>query len=337
MSRSLITFAALAIAVATTFVNTQAQAVQRTHVSAAFGADSNTATNCTAAAPCRFFAAAMSVTDNNGEVIVLDSGGYGAVTITKSLSLIAPTGVYAGISVFPGTDGVTIATPEVNATLRGITINGQGGNNGIRMTAGRKLSLENCFIANLSVGISVSGNTTVRIADSYIRDNSGSGIMLSDGARATLSRVIASNNVGEGVYALGLNASTTTVDIADSTFDGNAQGVSATSVNANAAVSVSVRESRLSKNNTGIVPLSANTTSGPVKVTVSNNIISHNRFGIFVSNPNAKILASGNTISDNTSHGLVIQSGGIIESAGNNLVRNNAVNILGPLTAVATQ
>ena len=144
MSRSFITLAALLTAVAATFISLQAQAVQRTHVSAAFGADSNTASNCSAAAPCRFFAAAMSVTDNNGEVIVLDSGGYGAVTITQSVALIAPTGVYAGISIFPGADGVTIATAGVNVVLRGLTINGQGGNNGIFMTAGNRLTVENC-------------------------------------------------------------------------------------------------------------------------------------------------------------------------------------------------
>ena len=64
MSRSFITLAALSIAVATPFISLQAQAVQRTHVSAAFGSDTNTATNCAAAAPCRFFTAAMSVTGN---------------------------------------------------------------------------------------------------------------------------------------------------------------------------------------------------------------------------------------------------------------------------------
>ena len=59
----------------TVLVINDAQAVQRTHVSAGFGSDANTATNCTAAAPCRFFQAAVFVTDTNGEVIVLNSGG----------------------------------------------------------------------------------------------------------------------------------------------------------------------------------------------------------------------------------------------------------------------
>lgn len=56
----------------------QSHAVQRAHVSASAGSDTNAATGCTATAPCRFFQPAMSVVDNNGEVIALDSGGYGA-------------------------------------------------------------------------------------------------------------------------------------------------------------------------------------------------------------------------------------------------------------------
>ena len=168
--------------------------MQRTHVSAAFGSDANTATNCTAAAPCRFFQAAMTVTDTNGEVIVLDSGGYGAVTITKSLALIAPTGVYAGISVFPGANGVTIATPGVNVVLRGLSINGQvgnGGTGGILMTAGNRLSIENCAILNLlNFGIRVSGNTVVQVTDTIIRDNTAFGILLENGVTATITRAV---------------------------------------------------------------------------------------------------------------------------------------------------
>ena len=81
-------------------VGGRADAVQRAHV-ATYGLNSNTSFNCSVANPCRFFQAATSVVDPNGEVVVLDSGGYGAVTLTQSISLIAPPGVYAGISVLP--------------------------------------------------------------------------------------------------------------------------------------------------------------------------------------------------------------------------------------------
>src|SRR5437870_11556491 len=72
---------------------------QRTFVSAATGNDANP---CTRTAPCRNFAAAIAQTASGGEVVVLDSGGYGTVTINQAVSLIAPSGVYAGITVFSG-------------------------------------------------------------------------------------------------------------------------------------------------------------------------------------------------------------------------------------------
>ena len=337
MSRSLITLAALSMAVATTLISLQAQAVQRTHVSAAFGADSNAASNCTAAAPCRFFTAAMSVTDNNGEVIVLDSGGYGGVTITQSVALIAPTGVYAGISVFPGADGVTIATAGVNVVLRGLSINGQGGNNGISMTAGNSLTVENCVISNLTQnGIMVNAAATVRVTDSIVRDNSLNGISLQNGVKATITRAVVSGNVnGNGIRVDGIiTSTTTTADIADSTFDGNYNGVLTYSNNATADVKVSVRDSRVVRNvNTGF--LAQSNSGAAVSLSASNNIVANNNRGISAYFAGVKVWASGNTVSDNNVHGLENNSA-LFETAGNNAVRNNGVN-LGTITAIATQ
>ena len=340
MSRSLIiTLAALLTAVAATFISLQAQAVQRTHVSAAFGADSNTASNCSAAAPCRFFAAAMSVTDPNGEVIVLDSGGYGAVTITQSVALIAPTGVYAGISVFPAANGVTIATAGINVVLRGLSINGQGGNNGINMTAGNSLTVENCVISNLTQdGIFVTGVTNVNITDSMVRRN-GFGILLLNGVKATITRAVVSGHAGasnSGIQVEGSVASTTTTaDIADSTFDGNFHGVVALSFNATAVVKVSVRDSRAVRNaNYGLIAQSY--FGAAVSLSASNNIVANNYIGISAFDAGAKVWASGNTVSDNAGTGLQ-NNFALFETAGNNAVRNNGTNIFGTITAIATQ
>src|SRR5215471_12301990 len=80
-----------------------AQGVQRTFVSG-LGNDSNP---CSRTAPCRTFGQAISQTNSGGEVYVLDSAGFGAFAITKPVSIVAPQGVTAGISVFSG-DGITI-------------------------------------------------------------------------------------------------------------------------------------------------------------------------------------------------------------------------------------
>ena len=319
---------------------TQAQAVQRTHVSAAFGSDANTATNCTAAAPCRFFQAAMTVTDTTGEVIVLDSGGYGAVTITKSLALIAPTGVYGGISVFPGANGVTIATPGVNVVLRGLSINGQvgnGGTGGILMTAGNRLSIENCVISNLlNFGIRVSGNTVVQVTDTIIRDNTAFGILLENGVTATITRAVVrgASSIGDGIRAQGTASeiSTTTVNITDTTLTGNLNGVNVGSNSANAIVRVSLHDNRVvSNSNYGLAASSS--LGASVTLSASNNIVSNNGIGIAAFNTSTKVIASGNTVTHNIGAGLS-NGGSVFESAGNNTVRGNIPDVSGVITTV---
>src|SRR5437870_8391365 len=91
-------------------------AAQRTFVSAASGSDANT---CTRALPCRSFAAALQFTDPDGEVIVVDSGGYGPVTITQAVSLISPEGVHAGITA-ASRNAITL---EAGDSARGVLIN----------------------------------------------------------------------------------------------------------------------------------------------------------------------------------------------------------------------
>jgi hypothetical protein len=135
---SLFVFALLIVALALAVTARPALAVQRTFVSAA-GSDASA--SCGLAAPCRTFARAITLTDPSGEIVVLDSGGYGAVTVNKNVTIQSPAGVYAGLSVFAG-DGITVVAPATKVILRGLTINGQGGNNGIRVQAG-EVHIEN--------------------------------------------------------------------------------------------------------------------------------------------------------------------------------------------------
>jgi Right handed beta helix region len=325
---------AFLLATVAALATTPAHAVQRTFV-ASFGADTNTAANCSLATPCRGFAAAQTVTDNNGEIIVLDSAGYGAVAITKSISITAPAGVYAGIAVFPGSNGVNIATAGINVVLRGLTINGQGGSTGINMTAGNSLTVENCVISNVGGdGINVDGVIKVNITDSIIRRNGFRGINLQNGVTATITLAVVSGNAGTGINVLGSLANTTAADIADSTIDGNDNGVTAASFNATAVIKVSVHDSRVVRNS--VFGLGAQTGAGAaISLSASNNIVSNNGGGIAAINAGAKVWASGNTVSDNSTVGL-FNSSALFETAGNNAVRNNGANS-GTITVIATQ
>jgi hypothetical protein len=151
-------FAAMAMAVSVA-------AAQRTFVSTN-GDDLNA---CSLAAPCRSFAKAMTQTATGGEIVVQDSGGYGAVTVDKDVAINAPPGVYAGISVFAGQVGVDVVSPAANVVLRGLTINGQGGNIGLRVQSGN-VHVENVVVAGIGTGIQLEGGTLVRIAGTVVRN-----------------------------------------------------------------------------------------------------------------------------------------------------------------------
>src|SRR5215472_9725628 len=122
----------VALTAALTSSDAYAQA-NRTFVSGD-GSDSNP---CSLAAPCRSFAGALAQTNPGGEIAVLDTAGYGAVTITKAISIVNEEGVEAGITATSG-DGITIsagASDVVN--LRGLTLVGVGSNgNGITFNTG---------------------------------------------------------------------------------------------------------------------------------------------------------------------------------------------------------
>ena len=104
---------------------------------------------CSRTAPCKTFAGAISKTAASGEISVLDPGGFGAVTITKSITLNGD-GTLAGI-LASLTNGVIINGANVNVTLRSLSINGAGnGLNGVRFIQGSTLWMENVSITGFT-------------------------------------------------------------------------------------------------------------------------------------------------------------------------------------------
>jgi hypothetical protein len=116
---------------------------------------------CSRTAPCKTFAGAISKTAAGGVISVLDPGGFGAVTITKSIT-IESGGVVAGI-LASGTNGVIVnAAATDTVILRGLNIQGANtGLNGIRFLAGKSLVVEDCNIeAFTQDGIDFEPSTT---------------------------------------------------------------------------------------------------------------------------------------------------------------------------------
>src|SRR5215467_10772806 len=139
--------AAVAVLFAVTSL-AQAQA-NRTWVSGV-GDDANP---CSRTAPCKTFAGAISKTATCGEIDVLDPGGFGAVTITKSIKIEAD-GLIAGVLV-SGTNGIVVSAPaSAEVVLRGLTFEGLCGSglSGIKVQSASMVSVENCYIDGFSTG-----------------------------------------------------------------------------------------------------------------------------------------------------------------------------------------
>lgn len=197
-------------------------ATARSYV-ASYGSDASAPTNCGPTAPCRTFAAAMGVTNAGGEIIVLDSAGYGTLNVTKSISIIAPEGIYAGLVAAPGGTAVSVATAGVVATLRGLNIAGQGAGFGISMTAGSELHVERCNVSGFGsgIGLSIAAAARVTVTQSTFRGND-TAIAAGHGANLSISDSRILENQYDGIVLAGGSAGAVTrIGIADTVITGS--------------------------------------------------------------------------------------------------------------------
>ena len=150
MNRNLYIGRALLVLVPFLTVASEAQAVagaNRVFVAAKSGNDANACNSV--ATPCQTLAGAYSQVATGGEIIVLESGGYGPVTITGAVTIDAPEGVTAFIHP-PSGDAITVSAGASDVvTLRGLTLNG-GTNSGITVNSVGTLNVENCFITGFA-------------------------------------------------------------------------------------------------------------------------------------------------------------------------------------------
>jgi hypothetical protein len=157
----------------------QAQAT-RTWVSGV-GDDANP---CSRTAPCKTFAGAISKTATGGEIDAMDFGGFGAVTITKSITIDGGA-AFASVLASGGINGIIVNGAGVKVTLRRLSINGTGttlGLRGVNALQFGQLYVENCYIQNFSTaGIEASVGTSGSVI--YVKDtniqNCPTGISLS--------------------------------------------------------------------------------------------------------------------------------------------------------------
>jgi hypothetical protein len=256
---------------------------------------------CSRTAPCKTFAGAISKTAVNGIINVLDPGGFGAVTITKNITIDGSGGSIAGV-LGAGTNGININAAGIRVILRNLDIEGGGsGFIGVNMVQGTSLTIENCRIYGFQSGsatglrVSLTGSADVVVRDSNISD-SATGVQLettSGTLTATLDNVRIDNT---SVFAL------QTANVGQ--------------------VQATIRRSTLSNN-----ALNAVQASGPGSViNIVDSLLSFNDgTSVRAAYPGSRIRISGNTIVYGGT-GLAIASGGAIESDGTNRISGFAAS-----------
>jgi hypothetical protein len=178
MNKFRISFRLLAIAIFTLAFASMSQAQTRTWVSGV-GDDLNP---CSRTAPCKTYAGAISKTADKGEISTLDPGGFGAVTITKNMTIDGTSGAGFGSILASGVNGVNVndsatATPgTIVVTLRNLSINGASttAGSGIRFTSGKTLIVEDCDISGFTgtgtAGRGISVDLTAGPKNVFIKD-----------------------------------------------------------------------------------------------------------------------------------------------------------------------
>ncbi|HEY0633511.1 MAG TPA: hypothetical protein VGC98_15750 [Thermoleophilaceae bacterium] len=176
---------------------------------------------CSRTAPCKTFAGAISKTANGGEINCIDPGGFGGVTIGKSLTIKCHY-TEGGVLV-QGTNAIVVnATASDTVTLRGLDINGIGTGAqtslvGVKVLAARKVRVFDSEIYRFQAGVDVaptSAQTSVVLKNNHIHDN-GVGVITAPGNNAisfvtTTLRYndVQDNTCGVVTSSFGTNAST---------------------------------------------------------------------------------------------------------------------------------
>jgi hypothetical protein len=257
---------------------------------------------CSRTLPCKTFTGALSKTSINGEISCADSGGYGPVTISKSVTIDC-TGSYASI-LAGGTTGVTINIapnvddPHRSVRLRGISINGSGavgmagtrtGIDGIRVVQASSVFVEDVVIGEFTqqgVEVAASASVNLTLDDVLIRNANGAGVLLATSG----GQVVASlNNVR---------------------IDGTPVGLSASGL-----ARANLRNVMLAHNTTGLRTMNADNI-----VNVDNMKVSFSTTGVLGS-AGSTIRIANSTITQNVT-GLNASGGSIVSMADNSLTGN---------------
>lgn len=244
---------------------------------------------CSRVAPCATFSAAQSKTSAGGEIDCLDAGGFGTVTITKSLTI--DCGGIAGsiLGTGAGNTNVTISAGTSTVVLRNLNIFGNGALTGINILAAGNVMLQNVRINDFA-GNGISVNTSSGTTNLYVRDS----------------------HITDSVNAISLSTTSGNVKarIDNTRIEGNTIGLTLGSANVVASISNSV----VTNSSLGLLANGAGT------INASRNVIASNSTGARVGVSGGTINLSKNAFDDNTNVAISFVAGGLVSSTGDNSI-----------------
>jgi hypothetical protein len=280
----------------------QAQAT-RTWVSGV-GDDANP---CSRTAPCKTFPGAISKTATGGEIDALDPGGFGTVTITKSITLDGGGGQVASI-LASGVPGVTVNGAGAVVTLRNLRINGilqsgSPGTIGVQIIAAARVEIENCDIFGFGNavgqgGINItpsSGPVNVGVQNTSVYDSFGGILSKPTGGAVvnlTVEHSFIDNNQGGGIRIDGTGGGTTNAAITDTSSSLNG-GNGVLGISGTGNVNVDLIRAVIANNLSSGVQ-SNNSAGGTSIVTVGDSILSYNNVGAWLIAGTATLLSFKN-------------------------------------------
>jgi hypothetical protein len=240
---------------------------------ASFGNDANDGSR---GSPKRNFQAAHDAVAAGGQIVVLDTAGYGSLTINKSIAVTVPPGVNGFITVAnTSTDGVLINAGSSDVvSLRGLIVEGKGSQAGIHCTAGGTLIVEDCAVRNFASGILMTqtADGRLQVHGSSLRGNSVGVEIHSVGAAAldgVVNNCLLENNTDAAAVAYTEGSGTTRLTTIDCILTANRRAYYSIGSGANAVI---YADNCRAQSNTQVIDLS----QGGQMFTLSNNAFTNN-------------------------------------------------------------
>jgi hypothetical protein len=266
----------------------------RAYLSSA-GSDANP---CTVAMPCRLLPAALAAIVDGGEIWILDSANFnaGTVNITKSASILAIPGQMASVLAVSGAPALTISAAGAKVGLRNLVIAKNAndpGPNGVEVSNAAMLSVEDCLFANLT-GYGIYAHDTgalIHVKNSVFRKVDNAAIFAVNGPTVSVVRSQFIATGGLIVYGLA-TATTTSLDVADSTIEGGSYGIDVYTQVAGAVGRAYVSRSTLQGASYALLAETSN--AGTATLTLSGSSIVGNGTGYYVNGTGATVRSLGN-------------------------------------------